>query len=301
MDVQKDVIKDTIKTIAEVLFLSLLLTALPFFALVIVFILPAPVALLIYRRGPRPALIAVVLSAVLNGLLLGPRLGLLTIVLFGFSGFITGGCIREDVSPFKTLLSAVGAVSLSYLVIVLAAYFVLGYDINSLVSVLENREIIEQFVETFPNIFGSQEELLAVYREILTTVIPSLLLASAAFTGIINYYFASWYINYREGDIEIYKPMRFWSFPRVLVIGGILLSFIFAGNVFFNNVNILMSFLLFLQGIGTGLFFLHRQDGLLVKWLSITLVIFLPYLLILLGLVDLVFDLRKLSQRRRNG
>ncbi|MFW6238474.1 MAG: DUF2232 domain-containing protein [Halanaerobiales bacterium] len=301
MDVKKDTIKDIFKTVAAVLFLSILLTILPVLTLVIAFVLPVPVALLTYRQGPRPALTAVVLSALLNGVLLEPRLGLLTVVLFGFSGFIIGGCLREEVSPFKTLLAAIGAVTISYLIIVLAAHFVLGYNVNDIVSVIENREAIEEFMGMFPELMSEQEEILTTYREILRTVIPSLLLASAAFTGIINYFVSTWYIKQREEDIETYKPMRFWTFPRLLIIMGILLSFLFRGNVFFDNVNVIMSFFLFLQGICTGLFYLKHRDSLLLRWLLIVLVIFFPYLLILLGLGDLIFDLRKLRQKQKNG
>mgnify|MGYP006301769647 CR=1 FL=1 len=130
-------------------------------------------------------------------------------------------------------------------------------------------------------------------------VYPALIIISSMFTGTIHYYISIWYLNKKDFNFESFLPVRFWHFPRWLVSLGIVVTLIFQTNIFFNNLNIILFFLAFIQGLAVGLFYINGRKGSKILRTIYIICIFvvplLPLLLILLGLIDMWFNLRKLE------
>jgi len=128
-------------------------------------------------------------------------------------------------------------------------------------------------------------------------IFPALLAISASITGILNYYVSAWYLRRRGLNIELYKGVSSWYFPRWFISISIVVSLLLTSNSIFLNINIFMFFLAFLQGFAVLMYYLSKKSSsfLLKSFMIFLIFIFppVPIILILIGLLDMWFNFRK--------
>ena len=282
---------DGLKTLLAIIIMTVMNFFFPVLSIIILAVWPIPVVLMAVKHGMKVAGITIIVAAIINGFLFGPLMGLITIIGFGFVGFIIGESLNEGLSPARTLVFTIIGVITSQLLIVAISHYIFGFDMKNLVE-----QIIKQLSEAGDTTF---KEIIQAQFHVIKAVFPAIIVISSILTGILNYYLSLWYLNNRGISKKIFLPVKLWRFPRWYISFGIILSLIFKTNTFFINLNIVLLFLAFLQGFAVGLFYIGKtKKPVFFRWLYIFTILFIPpvpVILMLTGLIDMWFNLRKLG------
>ena len=286
MDIRR--YKDSIRTLAYIVLLTAINYFIPFLSMAVMILWPVPIVYLVQKKESNAVIGVVIIAALINAFLFGTVMGLMTIIGFGFVGFIIGNVIKEGLSPFKTLIVAVIAVTISQLLV----FYVASGMLN-----LNYQTLLQQAVQNLSGDQQSLEQIITTQMNLIKKIFPSLLFVSATITGVLNYYVSAWYLRRRGLNIELYKPINRWYLPRWIVSILIVVSLLFTSNSIFLNINIFMFFLAFLQGFAVLMYFLSKKSSsVLIKSFMIFLILIfppVPMILILLGLLDMWFNFRK--------
>ena len=288
MDIKR--YKDSIRTVAYIILLTAVNYFIPFLSMAVMILWPVPIVYLVQKKESRSVIGVIVIAALINGLLFGTLMGLMTIIGFGLVGFVIGNVIKEGLSPLKTLITAVITVIISQALI----FYVSSGMLN-----LNYQTLLQQAVESLSSDFDQQsvEQLINAQMSMIRMIFPALLAISASITGILNYYVSAWYLRRRGLNIELYKAVSSWYFPRWFVSIAIVVSLLLTSNSIFLNINIFMFFLAFLQGFAVLMYYLSKKSSsfLLKSFMIFLIFIFppVPIIIILLGLLDLWFNFRK--------
>lgn len=288
-----EVHKDSLRALLVIFLLTLLNLYLPLFSFLIYIIWPIPIVFIIVKHGIKQATLIIVVAAVINGLLLGAMMGLYTVVGFGLIGFFLGTSLEEDFSPLTALLLTILAVLISNILIGGIFSYILDFSYNQLFSdIIHSLENSPQFKD-LSSVFEQQLQL-------LEAIFPALLIITSIVTGILTYYASLWYLKRKGIDKDTFKPVRYWQLPRWWLSLGIVVTLIFRTNLYLANANIVLLFLVFLQGFAVGLYYLSRVDNKFLTFLYIFTILLFNFfsfvVLALVGLIDLWFDLRKLNK-----
>jgi len=151
MDIRR--YKDSIRTLAYIVLLTAINYFIPFLSMAVMILWPVPIVYLVQKKESNGVIGVVIIAALINAFLFGTVMGLMTIIGFGFVGFIIGNVIKEGLSPFKTLIVAVIAVTISQLLI----FYVASGMLN-----LNYQTLLQQAVQ---NLSGDQQSL----EQIITT------------------------------------------------------------------------------------------------------------------------------------
>ena len=288
MDIKR--YKDSIRTVAYIILLTAVNYFIPFLSMAVMILWPVPIVYLVQKKESRSVIGVIVIAALINGLLFGTLMGLMTIIGFGLVGFVIGNVIKEGLSPLKTLITAVITVIISQALI----FYVSSGMLN-----LNYQTLLQQAVESLSSDFDQQsvEQLINAQMSMIRMIFPALLAISASITGILNYYVSAWYLRRRGLNIELYKAVSSWYFPRWFVSIAIVVSLLLTSNSIFLNINIFMFFLAFLQGFAVLMYYLSTKNSsfLLKSFMIFLIFIFppVPIILILIGLLDMWFNFRK--------
>lgn len=282
--------KDSIRTLAYIILLTAVNYFIPFLSMAVMILWPVPIVYLVQKKDSGGVIGVIVIAALINGLLFGTIMGLMTVIGFGLVGFVIGNVIKENLSPLKTLIAAVITVIISQALI---------FYVSSGMMNLNYQTLLQQAVESLSSEFDQQsvEQLITAQMSLIRMIFPALLTVSATITGILNYYVSAWYLRRRGLNIQLYKAISRWYFPRWIISPLIVISLLLTSNSIFLNINIFMFFLAFLQGFSVLMYYLSQKSSsfLLKSFFIFLIFIFppVPIILILLGLLDMWFNFRK--------
>ncbi len=286
--------KDSLRTLAYILILTTINYIFPFLSMLVMFLWPVPIVYLVQKEESSRVIGVVALAALINGFFFGAVMGLVTVIGFGLVGFIIGNVIKEGFSPLKTLIAAVLAVILSQALVVY---------VSGAIMDLNYQLMVEEAIRSLGGEIDEQtlEQLVIPQLELIKLMFPALLSISATITGIFNYYISAWYLRRRGLNIELYKPVRRWYMPRWIVSILIVFSLLMRSNTIFLNINIYMFFLAFVQGFAVLMYYLSSRNSSFLLKAFVVFLIFIfppvPILLILIGLLDMWFNFRKLGRQ----
>jgi len=289
----KEMRKQFLLSLIAIVILTFINVSFPFFNLAVILIWPIPIVNLAIHQGMQKATILIAIAALINGLLFNPLMGLLTVAGFGFVGFVMAGAILEKLSAFKVLIMTVLAAIASNFLIIAGISF--AYEGGILATV--QSAIADNLVPLLEN--GEMTAVLEAQLELISLIIPGMLIISGVLTGILNYYLVHWYFDIKRISVKTYNSISYWRFPAIILSLGLVISILFRGSPVGLNLLVIIIFLLFLQGFGVGLYYVRKKTkSFFLNWIYILLVIMIPVippLLFLIGLVDLWFDIRKLK------
>jgi uncharacterized protein YybS (DUF2232 family) len=286
--------KDTIRTLAYIILLTAVNYFIPILSMAVMILWPVPIVYLVQKKETNAVITVIVIAALINGFLFGTVMGLMTIIGFGLVGFVIGNVIKEGLSPLKTLITAVITVIISQALI---------FYVSSGMMNLNYQTLLQQAIESLSSDLDQQsvEQLINAQISLIRMIFPALLAVSATVTGILNYYVSAWYLRRRGLNIELYKAVSSWYFPRWIVSILIVISLLMTSNPVFLNINIFMFFIAFLQGFAVLMYYLSTKSSsfLLKAFLIFLIFIFppVPIILILLGMLDMWFNFRKQSNQ----
>jgi uncharacterized protein YybS (DUF2232 family) len=240
----------------------------------------------------------IAISALINGLLFSPMMGLLAVIGYGLVGFVIGSCLKEEIKPLNALVFTVLSVLFSHILLLFISRYLLGINFQSIINE------INTIVSQTSNI-GNMEEMLNSQLQLLQRIFPALIGISAIITGSLNYYVSTWYINKAGFNKSVYKEIKYWALPRWVIAIGVVISLILKRYLFFVNLNMVLLFLTLIQGYAVTIYYIDKKTkNSIIKVIFTAVVIFIPLLppaLVLLGLVDFWFDLRKINNYKEKN
>jgi len=291
-------IKDSIKVLIYLLILTLINIYIPFLSILVLIVWPIPIVVITMKYDLNTTAGVIAISALINGLLFSPIMGLLAVIGYGLVGFVIGSCLKEEIKPLNALIFTVLSVLFSHILLLFISKYLLGINFQSIIN--EINTIIGQTSN-----MANMEEMLNSQLQLLQRIFPALIGISAIITGSLNYYVSTWYINKAGFNKPTYKEIKYWALPRWIIAIGIVVSLILKRYMFFVNLNMVLLFLTLIQGYAVTIYYIDKKTkNSIIKVIFTAVVIFIPLLppaLVLLGLVDFWFDLRRINNYDRKN
>ncbi|WP_342433738.1 YybS family protein [Neobacillus sp. FSL H8-0543] len=295
--------------------LLLITLYVPLLGMIITFFIGVPFILFAAKNDGKITLVFVIASLFLS-LIVGSIMSVPLALAYGTTGAVMGYFIRLNKSRFTILLSGTFVFLLNLIIIYTASIVLFKIDmIGEMIDMMQ--ESMNTSAELLKN-FGSAEETeraMNQFKEglkLVKTLIPTLFVIASFFIVFIIQ-LVSFPMLKRFGiQAEKWKSFKDIRLPKSLLwyFLGILLVSMFAnpeeGTYLFAaivNLTYILQFLMVLQGL-TFLFYYFDKKGI-SKAIAITIVIvsfIIPiflYIIGILGIIDLGFDLRKGYDRKK--
>src|SRR5690625_4824443 len=272
--------------------------------LVLMFVLPLPFIIYTYRYDWKAALIMFA-ATILFSLLFASIVSLPLTVLTGFGGIMLGTAVHRKLSAYETLgrgiLGYIAGLLFIYLFVVVFLNVNLAQEIDAMME--ESIEISQGIMAEFglPELTEKELEPITAQLSMVKDLIPVGIAIFSMIIAFISQWLSYKFLN-RIEKTQLYFPLfRNLRLP-VTIIWVYFISLIImlmdldpgsSIHLVVSNVLPLVGMLIVIQGLSF-LFFMTYQ----MKWpkavpiLGILLTLFLPYLVRILGIIDIGFGIR---------
>ncbi|PRX31829.1 uncharacterized protein YybS (DUF2232 family) [Orenia metallireducens] len=291
------------KIIIEIILFAMITVMLVVLGLFLPFlgiIAPVPLIILAVRRESKFTIIASILAAFILFILVDPVVSLVFILTIGFMGVVMGAAFEEKFSSKIIIVIGIITSFISILLILSVLTYILNIDIFA-----ELKGILKLSSDLYQE-FGLSEEGFFNINQVINQTINFLKDTYLAFSfciaiinSLFNYYFSSLTLKKLGYDYKVEFSFRAIRFSRILSIIYIL-SIIFFNNILVKNICVIITFLLFMEGLSVlYYYFLKFRNQRLIALILLTIFFFMPminYLSLLIGFLDIWIDFRKLHK-----
>lgn len=308
------------KAVGLVVATSLMVAFVPFASMVLLPLMPLPLAYLTMRRGARVSLAAALAAGVLCAVFTGPGNGLLTVLVAGLVGLTLGWALRSTWGFSRTLLTGTAVAALSFTAWGAVLWALSGMSLEQLSKVTEDS--IKAATSMYTSVGVSQASIDSAVAQVRTALemIPYLLPSMVGVAGLalvcVSLALAS-AVFPRVGqsltaEFSFARFRMHWSMAYGLILGLVLLlvaPMLGEGRevVRYIGLNFFIFFqsLFFVQGLALVSWF-ARTRGLaggskVLLYLAAVLGQFLLLLTSWAGLLDTWLDYRKRFAPRGSG
>ncbi|KAB3530308.1 YybS family protein [Alkaliphilus pronyensis] len=274
---------------------------------ILLFLLPVPLIVLAVRQGTKYTVLALIITSLIIGILTEVVFTFFLIIIFGPVALIMGYYIKKKQEPFKTIGIGTTVSALTTFISILTISAIVEFNFADLIG-----ETFRSVVEHQSEMFTSMNVSITSLNEIidyLTIILPGLLIVHSMVITFINYYVSIAIL--RRLRFQAYKLPRFRHFklPSNIILGSFILFILtyltrFVAGInyegLYENIKILFLFVFYLQGIAFMRYMISKVSiPEFARVLIIVLLIIISPLLTLIsliGLIDSVFDIRKLRE-----
>ncbi|BCB06091.1 YybS family protein [Bacillus sp. KH172YL63] len=287
--------------------LMLLSLYVPLIGSLAFFVLPLPLMLFSSKYSLVNSFY-VLLGSLALSFLFGGLVALPVTFMVATTGVVIGWCVKAKVDKMKLFLAA--SVTLVLNIVIGFVFSILFFGVNIVEdSVTESKAAYISIFEKIglvpeKELVESMDQAIEMFRTLLPTMFVGIGVGLALVFILVNFP-----IMKRLGrEVPVFKPFREWKLPKsilwyyliTLVLSMVLQpekgSYIY--TALFNVLSVLQTLML-VQGFSFLYFFAHMKGwskGILV--LITVISIPLLYLVRILGIIDLGFDLRQRLQRK---
>lgn len=304
-------------TLVIVIYMMLLFITIfvPFLSMVSIFLLPVPFVLYAAKYNWKPSLVIWVL-AILFTVLLASIYTIAIPIVVGLGGIIIGSAIYKDLSAYETLArGAFGfVIGLLLLFVSTQVLFQVNFMTELRTMISESVEMSTAFLESV-GMQGQTEqiqELMEIQIQHFIDILPVLLITTAFLLALISQWVSYKMLNRIQKRDLYFPPFRTLRFPTS-ILGLYLIVIIFSlfelnssGIVYliFQNADVLLSFLLAIQGFSFIFYYTHHKKlPKFIPILSIILTVLLPVIFLtlvrIIGIFDIGFNMRERLMRKK--
>ena len=310
--------------VALAVVLGLLAFYLPVFSIVAVFLWPIPIAVLIKKHGFSFGVLGLIIVGLLLALFMGPVSAFFLLLNMGGVGLWYGYAARKDTNPGKTLFVGVVIAALSVIATTLLSAQIIGVSLSSLAN--EVKEMTAQAVQMYENagvldaLSGGMtvEEFTAEMQEMMLTLLPAVLVISAMLEAWISYLATNGMLRRLGFAVKHLPRFSEWHLPWASLWGLIIalaaqIAYYALDVEWLKTIamNLLYIYIPILAAAGLSLvfWFSARRQSSFLKILIIIGIFLFPafvlYLLLMMGLIDCIADIRKwidkMEQQMKQG
>lgn len=281
------------------------------------FLIPVPFILYASRYSWQPSLVMLG-AALLLSLLFVPVVTLPLSVFAGLGGIMIGVAIHDKLTPHETWARG----TLGYVFGLLFVFLFTQYFLNINYS-HEFQVVIDESLETTMGLLqsvGLENQQLDEIQQLMEDnfsnvlkLIPVMLVVIAMVIGFVSQWMSYKVMNRTTGNVHQFPPFRSFKLPKSIIWLYVIALLIVwfdtdsesAIAMGANNVYALIGLLMVLQGFSFMFFFAHlKKKSKALPITAIILTVLFPmvlfYLVLIIGIIDLGFDLRKyLSEKEK--
>lgn len=307
---------DIMRSLAVVVGISLLMTIGLYIFPSIIFLFPVAFIVIGVKYDMTNSFISILLTSFLIGISIDMISGVMMLAVFGpMALYIADGMDKRKKSREIIVPSSI----IFFISIILVFIMLRGFSGVSLIELLEENlktytdmqmEVIEDMELTNIESFRVRELASNMYNSVVS-IMPSIFIVLSIFISYINYYLST--IVLRKLGLGIRDNPRFskFSLPSNFIIGSIVMFLIVSllGNfetipndMVQLNLIVLIVSLLYIQGLSVLDFLLLRfRLNMVFRLIIVGITMFaspIIKLLAVVGIVDIIFDFRKLRRRK---
>lgn len=275
-----------------------------------------PITILSYKYDIKISAMALAVSVVISSLVTDPLPSISIGVTFGITSIVLGYCLRKKYSPFVTIIAMAVATFLGYVADIELTKLFTGVDpIKDFFTMLN--ESIKESLSLMKKMGVSEEQLkqspiTGLNEESIRPVLPGLFALSSVLMSYLSYYLVSLIFRKLKYPIRAIDPLSEWYIPNYLSYGmffAIIVSMVLVyaklpnAQTVYSSVSAIFQFAFVVQGLAVSSWFLKSKN--IAKGARILLLLLafmsLQQILLIIGLIDYMFDFRKINPLRRRG
>lgn len=269
----------------------------------LLFMSPVPLAILVFRHGLRPGIVTALSTGIIVAVSAQHPMAMLLVLLVLGLGVAIGEALRDDFSLGQTLVVAWAASLLTFVVLYLVSYYVLGIDMVEVTVQMWLEQLMRLAGE--PTGMFTDADLAKLAAE-LRTMLPGMTILASVGIATFDYWLIGRWLIRLGSAVPWFPPLEQWRFPWFFAWGYIaglglpLLNDLIRWPWLMPlaiNLEVVFRFVFLVQGVAVLWFFLRKWRVRRFKTvLMITLAILAPRLLVFVGLLDSWFDLRRIDR-----
>lgn len=282
------------------------------------FVLPLPITILLVKYNIKVSTSAIIVSTMLLAIINNPITAIGNALMFGLTGSAMGYCIKNKKTPIFTIMLETIASIFSILVgYALTIYVVMGTNLIAIINQQINmiRESVDLTKEIYAGMGVSMESvplfdaINSITPEFLMTVLPGFLVVIALITAYINYMVTKTIMKKLRYEVAELRPFSTWYIDNrigamlilVLIISLMMINHgIDMGSYIFGSINVVFQIMMIVLGFSVIIFYLKdklklKKGFIIVISIFILFNVTLNKLVFLIGIADLVLDLRRLD------
>lgn len=279
-----------------------------------------PIIIIGFRNGFKVSFISAAVAGIIVSIFTEPFSGLYLFMVFGISGIVMGWLMNRKVSPAVNITVSGLLLALCSVFGILFGFFIAGQSAAQVIEQL--MKIMNESIDTAVNLYrsmGIPEDQLnstaAMMKESMTAlqyIIPTLFLMNGMLFSFINFKAVKLILGRMKYQIEDVKPFAQWRLPDnfslgmlVIVLLTMMASYMQIPNMQTVQINIIyiVKWVFTIIGLSAASFLLDKYKvGRPFKaFILILLFASLSNYLTIAGLIDTVFNFRKLDKRHIGG
>ncbi|WP_415295572.1 YybS family protein [Clostridium perfringens] len=292
---------------SAITFVLMMLTSLPGIGTIISFAIPIPIALLYLKYNLKTSICSIVISGILIGFFMGSIYGIQLAITNGIIGLVLGTCVKKKFSGIKSFIYLIVANTIGVLIEIALLFSVFTFNqyINDLVNVFnEAAKISEQMIGSSQANTQVIELMKSMDASFIINMIPMVLVVVIIMRAFLSYTVGKYIINKLGFKLNSLPPFSKWFFNPILIAAVVLINLfvmllvskgvISNKGMYMLTLNLLFAMLI-IQGLAVVsnlLKYRYRFSNFLIVFISILMVTSIPQLFGILGLVDVLIDIR---------
>ncbi len=287
---------------------SILLIAvlfLPIIGSLFLFILPVPFVIYVTRHTLKKGILMLTVALFIT-YMVGSIAALPITIMFGTTGLVMGYIYSLKKGGYAVLLSgSLGFIANFVLLFIITNVF---FHIN---FIEDTKKMMYQSMETAEKMVTAlgqptdQFEMMYQSIEMISYIVPSAMVVTSIVLAFVTQFFANQILKRFKFETNPFPPIRKWSFPKSLLWYYLIATIILMtgpeqGTMLFTiiiNLFIVLEIVMTIQGFSFVFFYFHKnKKSLTIPVVIVILALFMPFLLYIiriLGIIDLGFNLRK--------
>ncbi len=283
---------------------------------IVLMIYPVPFIILGIRHGSKYNILSMIASSIIVGMFTDITMAMILFIVFGLLAISLTYMIRRKYNTSQIVMFNTAVALISMLIAVAILNYITG---TSLISDIEASlsQVLEIQLNTIKDMGLSSYEIIQMTDVLKTAhsymilLIPFFLIISSMFSAYINYWLSVVVLR-RLGNKQIAIPrFKFFSLPRNIILGAFViflasaliryLEILYYDPILINVIGLLI-FVFFLQGLAILVYLIDKLKfykiikGALIV-LAIINFVFIA-ILSFIGMLDIVFDFRKLRKSK---
>ena len=295
---------------SAITFVLMMLTSLPGIGTIISFAIPIPIALLYLKYNLKTSICSIVISGILIGFFMGSIYGIQLAITNGIIGLVLGNCVKKKFSGIKSFIYLIVANTIGVLIEISLLFSVFteitfNQYINELVNVFnEAAKISEQMMGSSQANTQMIELMKSMDASFIINMIPMVLVMVIIMRAFLSYTVGKYIINKLGFKLNSLPPFSKWFFKPILIATVVVINLfvmllvskgvISNKGIYMLTLNLLFAMLI-IQGLAVVSNLLKYRYGFsnfLIVFISILMVTSIPQLFGLLGMVDVLIDIR---------
>lgn len=279
-----------------------------------------PIIIMGFRNGFKVSFISAVVAGILVSMFTEPYSGVYLFLVFGISGIYMGSLMNKKVSPSINILTSGLILGLCSAAGIIISFWIMGQSpsqgADNLIKMMY--EASEGAADMYRNmgIPAEQiEEFTVKFKQSLEAIkfiIPAFFIINGVVFSFANFKLSKVILSRMKYTLEDIKQFSLWRLPDNFSIGIFFLMFLTMGAFYLKipnvetvivNIVFLLKWVFTVIGLSMASFMLAKYG--ITKYVKVIILVILFFalqnLLMIAGIFDAIFDIRKIGKRYSGG